>query len=294
MPFGSLLSAEVFPSAYGEVVEYPIGVANGNTGSPRSHADIGERNSGDLRRDALRGGRGEEKLVIFAAVECEFERNFAARPADASTGNPFGHDFRADSALLADVGKVGGEPVAGVNHGAHEALFAESAAEGDARLGIEVARIGAGSRFWVGRFLKIGRVKIPTQSHRTRQGWGTVGCVSSRPDARHARSLGPLVKARSFGMTHSPLEMLEFHYCGGGTAQLPADVDAIARMCPGAQDGFAFGHGAEEDDIGEDSVRRFGGVASSQRDLMAFRKIDQASREATHPGLRQIAGKSEG
>lgn len=84
-------------------------------------------------------------------------------------------------------------------------------------------------------------------------------------------------------------------HCGGGSAEFAADVDAISGASAGAEDGAAFGDGAEDDDVGEDSVGGFGGVAAGERGAMFLGERDQAASEASDPGLGKAArqGKRE-
>ena len=60
----------------------------------------------------------------------------------------FCRDFPTDFTFFADVGEVGGESVAGVDHRAGKTFLAQDASEFEARFGIEVTRVGAGSGFF--------------------------------------------------------------------------------------------------------------------------------------------------
>ena len=191
-------------------------------------ADFVDRYAGDLGRDAFAGPRGEKEFVVFASVEGLVEVDFVCGLADAGAGNENGFEFGADVTCLADVGEVGGEAVAGVDHGGGEALLAEDAAEFEARIGEEVARIVTG--LWL----------LPGFASELEEG-------------------------------------------GGGASEFSADEDAVAGACAGAQDGFAFGDGADDDDVGEDSAGGFGGVASGESDAVFFGEADDAAGEAADP-----------
>ena len=124
--------------------------------------------------------------------------------------------------------QVGGEPVAGIDHGGGQSLLAKNAAKFDAGLGIEMARIIAGVQL----LLRLG-----SQSQTRRQ--------------------------------PSP--------------KFSADEDAVAGPGAGPQHRFAFGRGADHDDVGEDSVGRFGSIASGEGDAEFFRQTDQAAQRSVRP-----------
>ena len=75
---------------------------------------------------------------------------------------------------------------------------------------------------------------------------------------------------------------------GGRAAKLSADEDAVADPSTRAQHGLSFGDSTDHDDVGEDSARRLGRVASGKGDTKSFCQTDQAASEACNPGLRQV------
>ena len=93
----------------------------------------------------MAGRDGEEKLVVFAAVQGELqgiEVTIAELARDACwndhAGDFVGVNFRADFACGAKSGQVGGEAVGKIHRGCGDALAGEPGAEFDANFGIEV------------------------------------------------------------------------------------------------------------------------------------------------------------
>ncbi len=84
------------------------------------------------------------------------------------------------------------------------------------------------------------------------------------------------------------------HDGGRRATEFSADEDAVAGPGAGAQHRLAFGRGADHDDVGEDSVGRFRGVAAGESDAEFLRQTDQAAGEASDPGLGQIARQGQG
>ncbi len=85
----------------------------------------------------------------------------------------------------------------------------------------------------------------------------------------------------------------EFVESGDGEAEGSGDVEEVAGAGSGAEDGFAFGDAAEDDDVGEDAVGRLGGVASGEGDGVLLRELEQAGDEVVDPALREVGGKGE-
>jgi len=79
----------------------------------------------------------------------------------------------------------------------------------------------------------------------------------------------------------------------GRSAQRAGDVEVIAGTGSGAQEGFASGNGADQDDVGEGDGG-FGQVTSGERDAGAFRESQQAVVKAGHPRDAAAAGAGEG
>src|SRR5271157_5849405 len=76
---------------------------------------------------------------------------------------------------------------------------------------------------------------------------------------------------------------------GGRSAQFSADENTIARACAGAQHSLPSGRSANDDNIRKNAVGRFRRIAARQRDAVFFRQTEQATNEASHPGLGQVA-----
>ena len=81
---------------------------------------------------------------------------------------------------------------------------------------------------------------------------------------------------------------------GDGEAEGSGDVEEVAGAGSGAEDGFAFGDAAEDDDVGEDAVGRLGGVASGEGDGVLLRQLQQSGDEVVNPALREVGGNGEG
>ena len=105
----------MLPASGHKFVGDALGVPDKSLPRAGDDADLGESNSGKLRRNALGGRNGEQKFVIFAAVQGQVEINLARGLAHAGAGNECGFDFRSHAAFFADVGQVGGKAVAEVN-----------------------------------------------------------------------------------------------------------------------------------------------------------------------------------
>ena len=70
--------------------------------------------------------------------------------------------------------------------------------------------------------------------------------------------------------------------------QLPTDKDAVPSPGSRAQHGLAFGNRTHHDDVCEDSIRRFGRVASGQRDPEPFGKPAPSRRRIVPPKIATI------
>ena len=73
--------------------------------------------------------------------------------------------------------------------------------------------------------------------------------------------------------------------CGSRAPEFSADEDTVAGTGAGAQHRFAFRHGANHDDVGEDSVRGLGRITSGESHSELFRQPDQAPGEASRPRI---------
>ena len=85
--------------------------------------DAGHPHPSHAARHLYRLRRGEQQLVVFTAVEREIDRLLRAGPQrqrmDGQRSEP---QLRADAGLVAEVGEVGGEPIAQVDGRGGEAV----------------------------------------------------------------------------------------------------------------------------------------------------------------------------
>ena len=109
--------AKVFPASGMESVRYSTAIPQDYFASAGDSPDFDDRHARDLRGYGSIPGRGEQEFVIFAAVQGELEIYFVRWFAHAGPRNGFCFHFGAHATFFADVGKVGGESVAGVDHG---------------------------------------------------------------------------------------------------------------------------------------------------------------------------------
>ncbi len=116
-----------------------VPVGQENLSSADHVSDVRDRKARNARRNALSAGRGEEQFVVFSAMESEFEINFAGWPSYRGSGDGFGYYLRSDSTFFANVGEIGGEAVAGIDHGRGKTFFEQNAAKFDARIRKQMA-----------------------------------------------------------------------------------------------------------------------------------------------------------
>jgi len=69
---------------------------------------------------------------------------------------------------------------------------------------------------------------------------------------------------------------------GGRSAKLSGDVKEMAETCARAEQGFAAGNRADEDDVG-DGDGRLGEVAAGERSFMGGGQGEQAVEECVYP-----------
>lgn len=123
------------------------------------------------------------------------------------------------------------------------------------------------------------------------EGWGDAeGPVGGQ-------SSGPGVRCEFFGTAALGRgqrgELLEAE---GGAAEVAGDIEGIAGAGAGAEEGAAFGNGADEDDIGE-GEGRLGEVAAGEGRFVVVGEGEQAVVEAVHPGFllgRALVGGGKG
>src|SRR6516225_561722 len=127
---------EMLPAGGGERLEFAVGELQFDLSAARDGADAGDGGASDCGGNGFGSGRGEKQFVVFAAVQGEL-----TCVAGASGGNSGAVNDRADAAFIADVAKIGGESVAGVDHGGSQLVLAQVSTESDTRIGIEVTNM---------------------------------------------------------------------------------------------------------------------------------------------------------
>src|ERR1700722_14154665 len=131
----------MLPASWFEFVHFVRLSAEESLRPPGDVADLRYGDAGDLGRNPLARRDREKEFIVLAPVQCEIKIHFANRLADLGAGNEGGIEFGAHAAFFTEVRQVGGEPVASVDHGRSQPLFAQNASEFDSGLRIKVARI---------------------------------------------------------------------------------------------------------------------------------------------------------
>ena len=80
---------------------------------------------------------------------------------------------------------------------------------------------------------------------------------------------------------------------GRRCAESPGDINGVAGLRAGTQEGFSAGNGADQDDVGE-GCGGFRQIAAGKGDAGGFREAEQAVIEAGHPGCAGTAGVNQG
>ena len=132
---------KVFPSSWMQRCASTAFLDQQDLLSPGDPADGRDSDSSNACRNVLAGRGGEEELVVVPAMECILEIDGVNGSADAGAGYRVGQDLSADPGLVADVGEIGGEAVAEINHGSGQAMLAQVATYCEARDRVEVARV---------------------------------------------------------------------------------------------------------------------------------------------------------
>src|SRR5580704_13482855 len=73
-------------------------------------------NSGNSGWDPFRARSGEEQFVVLSAVQREFHPNFPQWPTNCGQWDRRRLQFGPYPAFFADMGEIGGEAVAGIDH----------------------------------------------------------------------------------------------------------------------------------------------------------------------------------
>src|SRR6185369_3366808 len=98
----------------------------------RYGAKVADINSRDPGWHLLPSRCCEEQFVVFSAVQ--------GKPKISLSGhrNFVGFDLGTHTALFANVAQVGGKPIADIDHGRRQPLFAEKASHLNSRRGMEM------------------------------------------------------------------------------------------------------------------------------------------------------------
>src|SRR6478609_8698678 len=86
-------------------------------------------------------GCRKEEFVILSSVQCQVEADLAFRFATLSPWNPLRIDLRSDAAFFANVGQIGREAVADIDHRAGKLFFPQNAPNFNPWLGEKVSAI---------------------------------------------------------------------------------------------------------------------------------------------------------
>src|SRR5580658_10560428 len=133
--------SEMLPALRLEFVGHAGGIAQNDLPAPSDAADLGQGDSRDPLRNVLAGVGSEQEFVVLTAMQGQIEVDFARGLADAGARDEGGVEFRSHAAFFAQMRQVGGEAVAGVDHGRSQPFLEEHAPDCDSRFGIEVAGI---------------------------------------------------------------------------------------------------------------------------------------------------------
>jgi hypothetical protein len=80
---------------------------------------------------------------------------------------------------------------------------------------------------------------------------------------------------------------------GSRTAKLAGNVNEVSRAGPGAQNGFACGNLADDDNVSRDLIRS-GYVAAGELHAVALCQAAKTLEKFVRPALRKLSGKGEG
>src|ERR1700723_3698357 len=102
-------------------------------------ANLRYGNSGNSGWDPFRTRSGEKEFVVLSAVEREFHLNFPQWPANSGQRDRLCLQFCPYLAFFADVGEIGGEAVAGIDHRRSEPFLPQNAGQAYSRIGEKMA-----------------------------------------------------------------------------------------------------------------------------------------------------------
>src|ERR1035437_2129346 len=141
-----MLPCEVFPAAWLQGSAASGGICDGDRSPTRHAADAGDADPGHAARHPQFRRSGKQELIVFAAVEGEFNRavwpGLHRQRMDWQRGSL---NLRSDARLAAQVREVGGEPIAEVDRGRRQPTPQQRKPDINARLRVYLwMRSGAG------------------------------------------------------------------------------------------------------------------------------------------------------
>src|SRR5262249_37785145 len=102
-------------------------------------SDLSDRNPCNLAGNPLAAGRGEKQFIVVTAMKGGSQVNLARRSANDRPWNGCRLHFGADAAFFANVGEIGGEAIAHIDHCRGQPTFHEEATNLNARAGGEMS-----------------------------------------------------------------------------------------------------------------------------------------------------------
>ena len=133
----------MFPAGGFQTLRLAAFLNEDDAATGRDAADAADGDSCDAHGDCPSSRSGEEQFVVFASVEGEVQGNGLAFGSNHGSRNSYRFEFGSDFRFFADLGEVGGEAVAHIDHG--RGFPAQRLSDGDARDGMEVAGEIAGA-----------------------------------------------------------------------------------------------------------------------------------------------------
>ena len=103
--------------------------------------DLRDRDPCNFSRDSLPWGRGEEKLIVIAAMQRESQVHRAPLPARDRPWNCFRLNLRPYLRFFAQVRQVSGKAIADINHRGGYAALPQAAADCNAWQGLKMLGI---------------------------------------------------------------------------------------------------------------------------------------------------------
>ena len=144
------LFAEVFPSPRPELASDTGPITQEYHLLARDMTDLGDGHPGNAGWDTLAAGRSEQQFVVFPTVERKLELDCPRRLTHPGERDRFCLQLGSHATFFADVGKIGREAVAGVDHRGSETLLAQVVPQFDSRLGEEMPGVFSGIQLALG------------------------------------------------------------------------------------------------------------------------------------------------